>query len=101
VIALQCLAVLAPAALEWLGVIPPIHDFLPDGSLRIVSAGVMLPRIPTAALLITSSLFTIVSGGLFLARFSDAMRAADARRLTQRWQIEQLLPQQARLPNDR
>jgi hypothetical protein len=97
IISLQCLSVLVPAALEWFGIGPATHEFLADGSMRITSVGVMLPRIPTMALFISSSIFTIVAGGLFLAGFSDAMRAADAKRLTQRWQIEQLLPQEARL----
>ena len=97
VIVLQCLAVIVPATLEWFGVGPATHEFLPDGSLRIISAGLVLPRVPTLVLLMSSSLFTIISGGVFLGRFSEAMRAANAKRLTQRWQIEQLLPREARL----
>lgn len=97
VIAIQSLAVIAPVLLELLGVGPATHEFTKDGSLCITSSLFLLPRAPTLTLLIVSSVFTVAAGGLFLGRFAEASRAAEARRLTQKWQIEQLLPREARV----
>jgi serine/threonine protein kinase len=59
---------------------------------QATAVGVM----PTAVLLVFSSVFVIVGGGAFLAAFAKALQRAELRRLTQVWQIRQLLPGAAR-----
>jgi tRNA A-37 threonylcarbamoyl transferase component Bud32 len=101
VIAVSCLSVLVPFALELAGVSPAVHTFDPDGTMRIRSFGLLLPRGPTTVFLVISSLFTVAAGGAFLAYFARALERAELRRLTQTWQIQKLLPARARRPTAR
>jgi serine/threonine-protein kinase len=94
IVVLGCLAVLAPFALEQLGVLPP--------SMRFDASGMtLLPRVhdlapgKTVVFLLLANVAVIVTAAIFVARFRDALLASERRLHFQAWQLRQLVPDEA------
>ena len=91
---LGCLAVLGPAALGAIGVLPRPYAF---GSDAIVVLPQMLhfPEIPTTVFLVVSNIAIILTACLMVARIRDSVGQAERRLQVQAWQLRQLFPPEA------
>ncbi|MCC7542920.1 MAG: serine/threonine protein kinase, partial [Deltaproteobacteria bacterium] len=91
IIAVGCLAFLAPFALEALGVLAPAATFGPSG-MTIVARMTELPPTRTTLVLVVMTLGTIVTSGLAVAPFRDELDDAQRQIRLQSWQLRQLVP---------
>jgi serine/threonine-protein kinase len=86
------LAVLLPALLAELGVVPRVADFLPDGSMVVRSPLFAFEPRGTLALLLASNLLLVVVPGTLGGRFFERLRHLEARAIVQSFSLRQLLP---------
>lgn len=87
--AVSVLAVIAPLALEWLGVVSESYRFVPEGVL-IVPRTLSLEPVRTTAALLWSCLGFITFPALLLGRLRDDLASAERRIALQAWQLRQL-----------
>jgi hypothetical protein len=90
VIAVGCLTILAPAALEWAGVLS-FYRFK-DGKVIILQSMLDFPIVPTHAFLLAASLALVVITAVLITRFRDTLSQAERRLHLQAWQLRQLAP---------
>ncbi len=95
IVILNCMAVLAPATLQLLGVLPASYVFEHDS---IVIRPVMLgfPPLPTQVFLLVNSLGIIVAASVMLGRVRDLLTGIEEQMYVHTWQLRQLVPEQAR-----
>jgi serine/threonine-protein kinase len=93
-IGIGCAAVVAPAVLEWVGVLSPTVGFR-DGALELLPNMVAFSRTPVMATLILSSVGTIVVAALLIHYLRVAQIDAERRMHMQSWQFRQLVPAEA------
>lgn len=95
VIGLGCLGVLVPTLLQWTGVLPDPYSFH-NGVMSILPVMFQLPRVPTLAFLLISSLALVLTGSVFTVQQRDAFLDAERRLQLQAWQLRQIVPAEAR-----
>jgi predicted Ser/Thr protein kinase len=95
VMALNCLAIAAPAALQALGVLPASYVFAHD-SIVIMPLMLGFPPVPTQVFLLVNSLALIVAASVMLARVRNVLTGIEERMYVHTWQLRQLVPEQAR-----
>jgi hypothetical protein len=93
-VALGCLAVITPFALEAMGALPQQLAFR-DGALAVLPQIAELPRVPTLAFLLLTNLAVIVTSSAIAARFRDALLVMEKRLYFQTWQLRQFVPRDA------
>jgi serine/threonine-protein kinase len=86
------LATLAPALLGEAGVIPRVHEFLPDGAMVIRSPIFAFEPHWTLVILLATNALVVFVPGILGGRFFDRLRALEARSIVQSWTLRQLLP---------
>lgn len=87
--------VVVPMGLELYGILPPSYVF--EGGRVIIDPHLTaLPRTATLAFLVLATVAAIVVPPLLIARTRDSLRAAERDLFVQAWQLEQLLPPEAR-----
>ncbi|MEO6951752.1 MAG: hypothetical protein ABI321_08055 [Polyangia bacterium] len=88
-----CLAVALPVALSIAGIIPGSYSPQDDG---ILLRPLWLALRPTATMpfLTVGTLIAIVNGAFAVASVRDSLPSAERRLQMQRWQLQQLLPEQ-------
>ena len=97
-IASGCLAILAPVALPLVGVVP--SAYLPSGEgLLLRPLWVELPPRATLVFLTIGTLIAVVNGARAVSEVRDALTSAERKLQLQRWQLQQLLPNDR--PNER
>ncbi len=90
-VAVSCLAVVVPFALDRAGVLPAGMSF--DGSALSVRAGpVWFPDLPTSIFLLVSSVGTIITAALIIVRVKARLTFVEQRLHVYAWQLGQLLP---------
>jgi eukaryotic-like serine/threonine-protein kinase len=94
-----CLAMIAPWALEWVGVLAPSYIF-ENGTVVILPHALSLPEVPTVLLLMSSAVGTILTCGFLVGRTRTALDRAEHRVHMQAWQLRQLVPDAARSATD-
>jgi serine/threonine protein kinase len=90
-----CLAMIAPWALEWVGVLDRSYVF-ERGTITILPHALSLQEGPSMLLLLSVSVGTILSCGLLVGRVRTALEWAEHRAHLQTWQLRQLVPDAAR-----
>jgi hypothetical protein len=93
-IAVGCLAILAPLALQLAGVLPSQMSF-GDGVIVLRSGMFELPRVPTLAFLTAATIGSIATGSLVVARFRDALVSTEQRLYFHTWLLRQFVPDDA------
>lgn len=96
-IAAGCSAILAPAALEWIGMLDPSYRFS-EGLFSTVSHGLAFPPVLTNLFLLFNSLAVVVTSAFYIGFVRDALIGAERRHIVQAWQLKQLVPEQAVAP---
>jgi eukaryotic-like serine/threonine-protein kinase len=87
--------VVVPLALELLGILPPSYRF--EGGHVILDPHLTsLPQTATLVFLVTATVAAIVVPPLLLSRTRDSLRRAERDLSIHTWQMEQLLPADAR-----
>ena len=86
------IAVLLPAVLGELGVVPALATFLPDGSMVVRSPIFGFEESGTLLILLVSNLLLVVVPGTIGGRFFERLRTLEARTIVQGWYLRQLLP---------
>jgi hypothetical protein len=87
----SCLAVLVPALLEWLGVLPPSYSFA-AGRWVIMPKVFDISPLATQAFVLTAIVGTIAPACFFVARLRRAYADAERKLQLQAWQLRQILP---------
>jgi serine/threonine-protein kinase len=87
----SCLAVIVPAALQWLGVLPPSYRFEADGWIVLPTVFHISAR-PTQAFLLAAIVGTVVPACIFVARLRRAYLDAERKLQLQAWQLRQIVP---------
>jgi hypothetical protein len=87
---LGCAAVVLPASLEWVGVLPPSYGF-EDGVMMVLPQMVSFPEVPTQAYLLLSNVVVIVTGWIVVRRLRDALEEAEKRVLMHAWHLNMLV----------
>jgi serine/threonine-protein kinase len=87
----SCVAVLAPAVLGWLGVIPTGYAFV-DGRWTISSEVFEISSRSTQVFLLLACVGTIAPACVFVARLRQAYLDAERRLQLQAWQLRQIMP---------
>jgi len=90
IIALGCLTVLAPAALDWTHLVR-FYNFR-DGRVTILQGMLDFPPAGTHALLFAASLALVGVAAVLITRFRDNLTEAEFRLHVQAWQLRQLVP---------
>jgi len=86
-----CLAILVPLALPLVGLAP--YSYVSEGGgLLLRPTWLALPPVPTAAIITVGTLIAIMNGVRGVAAVRDALTSAERRNQMQRWQLQQLLP---------
>jgi hypothetical protein len=85
------LAILAPAALDWAGVVAPFYAFTGD-TITVLPHWVDFPPVATRLCLAAVSVTVVASTCVILARSRDALSRAEERVHLQAWQLRQLVP---------
>jgi hypothetical protein len=94
VVVVSCLAVVAPALLDWAGVIPPFYRF-DDESITMLPNMVHFPPLATKTTLLAFNIAMVVTACLLIGRFRDTLTRAEHRLHMQAWQLRQLVPAEA------
>jgi serine/threonine-protein kinase len=97
VIATGAVAVLASFGAELVGLVPSSYAFR-DGAMIVLPRAVTLDRLPTLVSLVAGSVFMVIVPGVLMARVQGALQQAEQRATLQAWRLENLLPDEARLP---
>jgi serine/threonine-protein kinase len=97
VMATGCAAVLGPAVLELVGVLPHSYEFHGD-SMTIVAHAVGLSEVPTLVALMMASLFLLIAPGVMMGRLQKALLEVELRSQIQSWHLRKLLPDEAQPP---
>jgi hypothetical protein len=84
-------AILIPAGLQFLGLVPTSYVFEPGG-IRIVSNLVDFRPVPALALLAAGAVSTVFATMLSIGRAVEALVAAERRNFAQAWRLRQMLP---------
>jgi serine/threonine-protein kinase len=84
-------AVLVPAFVDSLGVVPPAYSFAHD-SIVINARAVHLPPALSWLLLAATSISLVVTPSLLAGRTRDALVAAERRLFANAWQLRQMMP---------
>jgi eukaryotic-like serine/threonine-protein kinase len=87
----SCLAVLVPAGLEWLGLLPKSYAF-EAGRWIILPKVFDISRVATQAFVLTAIVGTIAPACFFVARLRRAYAEAERKLQLQAWQLRQILP---------
>jgi len=88
-----CLAVLLPVVLPL--VTPMPSAYLPSGDgILVRPLWLALPPIGTAIFVTLGTLIAVVNGSLAVGRVRDSLTLAERRLQMQRWQLQQLLPEE-------
>jgi hypothetical protein len=95
IVVLNCLAIVVPAALQWLGVVPSSYAF-EHGVLSIQPVMLSFPAVPTHVFLLVSNVALVITGCAMVARFRDTLTSAEERMHVLAWQLRQLVPDEAR-----
>ncbi|HEY8088920.1 MAG TPA: protein kinase [Polyangiaceae bacterium] len=95
VVIANCLAVAVPAVLQATGIIPPSYVF-EGGAIRIVPMMLAFPPVPTHAFLLIACIALIVTASTIMARFRNAISRIEEKIHVQAWQLQQLVPEEAR-----
>jgi serine/threonine-protein kinase len=85
------LGILAPLALEWLGVFAPTARFV-DGRMLITSEILEIGGTATFVCLLIPNLMMVVAAGMFSRRLGVSRRDAIRRLEIQKWHFDRLLP---------
>jgi eukaryotic-like serine/threonine-protein kinase len=93
-LALACLSIAVPFALEWAGVLPAAYEFRGD-AIVIFPLAFGFPELYTRLALVGAALATVVLPGLTVWQGSQALMRARERAHTQAWQLQQLVPSEA------
>ena len=94
IIVAGCAALLIPVGLELVGVLPPSITFDAAG-VHLLARVAYLPRMPTLAFLLVTSLATIITSGLALLPFRDQFDEAQLRMRVLSWHLRHLVPDEA------
>jgi len=86
------LATLLPALLGEAGLVPRVHEFLPDGAMLVRSPIFAFEPRGTLAVLIATNLLVVFVPGILGGRFFERLRTLEARSIVQSWYLRQLLP---------
>ena len=97
VMATGCVAVLGPAVLELVGVLPHSYEFHGD-AMTIVAHAVSLSELPTLVALMMASLFLLIAPGVMMGRLQKALLEVELRSQIQSWHLRKLLPDEAQPP---
>jgi eukaryotic-like serine/threonine-protein kinase len=90
ILILGCLAIVAPVALQALGVIPP--SYVPRGETLAVIPH-LVPQRPASQLVLTLvHVMVVLSACIFFRRFRDARNRAEEKIHVHAWQLRQLVP---------
>ncbi|HEU4405947.1 MAG TPA: serine/threonine-protein kinase [Polyangiaceae bacterium] len=89
------LAVLAPIALELLGLVPRSYAF-GGGIMRVLPRATELPPLQTTVCLSLTSVSMVLVPSLVVGRMRDRLNAAERRLYLQAWNLSQLVPSAAR-----
>src|SRR5205814_277099 len=87
------LAVIVPAILGWLHVLPTSYTF-ERGMLIIQSQVFGLLELPTMLFLLIISLQIVITACIIVARQQNLLAGAEERMLVQAWQLRQLMPEE-------
>jgi predicted Ser/Thr protein kinase len=90
-IATSFVAVLAPLALEWVGVLPASYEFGPD-RLCVRAQAVSFPAAATVTYFVVTSLMPVVVVCIYLARIRDRLVDAERQLSVQAWQLRNIVP---------
>jgi hypothetical protein len=93
-IALGCLAIVVPLALELAGAVPASMDFR-DGGIFIKPRALELPRVPTLVFLAAATIGSIITAAIVVARFRDALVKSEERLYFHTWLLRQFVPDEA------
>jgi serine/threonine-protein kinase len=99
IIATGTLGLLGATAADLAGLVAPSYAFH-DGAMTILPRAVTFPQVPTLTALIVGCVFMMLVPGLLMGRIQSALRDAEQRSFLQAWQLEQLLPDEARAAGD-
>ncbi len=99
--ALNCLAIVVPLALQWVGVLPQTYA-IRDGQLVIMPWAVEFSHASTLVFLLLASLASVLIPIIVVGRSVDTLAIAERRFFIQAWNLRQLVPDEAKsaLPND-
>jgi serine/threonine-protein kinase len=89
------LAMLVPAALELLHIVPPSYAFA-NGSVTILPRMTDLAPHQTMLVMLVTSIALVITPAFVAGRMHDALAEAERRLFLHAWQLRQLVPEQAR-----
>jgi hypothetical protein len=89
-----CIAIALPVLLAWTGVIPSSYVASGDGIL-LRPLWLSFPPMWTIVFLTLSTLIAVVNGARNVGQVREALTRAERRNHVQRWQLSQLLPEDA------
>ena len=93
-IALGCLAIVLPFALDATGVTPPAYRF-DAGVLCALPRTLAFPPLATTTFLLLTSVGLVITSALLIARFRDTLTEAQQRLSMTAWQLRQIVPADA------
>ena len=93
-VTLASMAMVVPAALELIGILPASYTFI-DDTMVVRPHLTDLPRYQTLVLLWVGNLAAIVLPAALVSRPRDALRDAERRLAVVAWQLRQLVPSQS------
>jgi eukaryotic-like serine/threonine-protein kinase len=94
-IGIGVLGLIAPVALELLGLCPSSYTFS-DAGMTVVPQVASFPRNQTLMFLLVANLTMVLTPALLIARIRDALAANEERLFAYAWRLRQLLPIEAR-----
>src|SRR5262249_39518761 len=93
--ALGCVTLAAPVALDGLGIIPHSLEFR-DAALVVLPQIAELPRVPTFVTLTLANAVVLVAASILVGRARAPRAATEERLWFHAWQLRQLVPGEAR-----
>jgi hypothetical protein len=89
-----CVAIALPVLLAWVDIIPSSYVASGDGIL-LRPLWLSFPPMWTIAFLTLSTLIAVINGARNVGQVREALTEAERRNHMQRWQLRQLLPEDA------
>jgi serine/threonine-protein kinase len=91
-----CAAIVLPAALEWLHVLPPSYAIEAEG-IRLLPRAVSFPQSAvTHVTLVASEVVSVLAVAYYVGRHRQRLVAAQLRNQLQMWHLKHLVPEEAK-----
>jgi serine/threonine-protein kinase len=97
VIAMSCAAILVPATLEWVGLVPRAYVF--EAGKQVIQDRLMPFSEMTHGFMVAFTVTFIIASSLYFIRFRDMLTDAERHLFLHAWQLRQLVPRDSLAPS--